>query len=114
MCVHVLCLQEIDGKALELLVNFMYSAEIHVTEENVQVFLTTYFFSITITRNKYSLILSKFLSSLVALKKLIMLYKCQESMKMKDYFKLIYFLFVRKFLNKISSELMRVLHFRQN
>ena len=30
-------LQEIDGKALALLVEFMYTAEIQVTEENVQV-----------------------------------------------------------------------------
>ena len=30
-------LQEIDGKALSLLVDFMYTAEIHVTEDNVQV-----------------------------------------------------------------------------
>ena len=30
-------LQEIDGKALALLIEFVYSSEIHVTEENVQV-----------------------------------------------------------------------------
>ena len=30
-------LQEIDGKALAMLVEFVYTAEIHVTEENVQV-----------------------------------------------------------------------------
>ena len=30
-------LQEIDGKALALLVDFIYTSEIHVTEDNVQV-----------------------------------------------------------------------------
>ena len=30
-------LQEIDSKALSLLVDFVYTSEIHVTEDNVQV-----------------------------------------------------------------------------
>ena len=30
-------LQEIDPKALSLLIDFVYTSEIHVTEENVQV-----------------------------------------------------------------------------
>ena len=30
-------LQEVDGKALSLLIDFTYTAEVHVTEENVQV-----------------------------------------------------------------------------
>ncbi len=30
-------LQEIDGKALALLIEFVYTSEVHVTEENVQV-----------------------------------------------------------------------------
>ena len=32
-------LQEIDPKALVLLIDFIYTSEIHVTEENVQVFI---------------------------------------------------------------------------
>ena len=30
-------LQEVDGKALSLLIDFVYTAEVHVTEDNVQV-----------------------------------------------------------------------------
>lgn len=30
-------LQEMDGKALGLLIEFIYTSEIHVTEDNVQV-----------------------------------------------------------------------------
>lgn len=30
-------LQEIDAKALSLLIEFVYTSEIHVTEDNVQV-----------------------------------------------------------------------------
>ena len=36
---HRVVLQEIDGKTLAQLIDFVYTAEIHVTEENVQVFL---------------------------------------------------------------------------
>ncbi len=32
-------LQEVDGRALSLLIDFTYTAEVHVTEENVQVSL---------------------------------------------------------------------------
>ena len=38
-------LQEMDGKALALLVEFMYTAEIQVTEENVQVCSVSYLFN---------------------------------------------------------------------
>ena len=34
---HKILLQEVDGKALGLLVDFVYTSEIQVTEENVQV-----------------------------------------------------------------------------
>ena len=35
-------LQEIDPTALVLLIDFIYTSEIHVTEENVQVFIEKY------------------------------------------------------------------------
>ncbi len=34
---HKILLQEVDGKALGLLIDFVYTSEIQVTEENVQV-----------------------------------------------------------------------------
>ena len=35
-------LQEVDGKALSFLIDFTYTAEVHVTEENVQVIVILY------------------------------------------------------------------------
>ena len=41
-------LQEVDGKALSLLIDFTYTAEVHVTEENVQVLHNLHRFDVNI------------------------------------------------------------------